>query len=80
MTLAISMLNNLFPLHIKPQNIISSIPMCYAKCQNVKLHYEKLLMSTKNTNLVINGHDTMRPLGIQFKSFANSVCDTKYLK
>ena len=30
--------------------------------------------------LAINRHDTLRPLGIQFRPFTNSACDTKYHK
>ena len=33
-TLAIRMLHNIFPLHSKHKIIISSIPICYAKCRN----------------------------------------------
>jgi hypothetical protein len=35
LTLAISMLTNIFPLHAKKQKIISSIPMSYAQCDKV---------------------------------------------
>ena len=30
--------------------------------------------------LAISGRDTLRPLGIWFRPFANSVCDTTYHK
>ena len=30
--------------------------------------------------LTINARDTLKPLGIQFRPFANSVHDTKYQK
>ena len=41
MILAISMLNNNFPLHTKHKTIISSILMCYAKCHNVNVYHLK---------------------------------------
>ena len=37
MTLTISMLNNIFPLHIKLQTIISSILMSYIKFHSVNV-------------------------------------------
>ena len=41
MTLAINILNNIFPLYTKCKTIISSIPMCYNKSHNIII---KLLM------------------------------------
>ena len=43
-------------------------------------HFKKLPMLTNNITLAIKGHDTLRPLGIHFMPFANSVRDTKYHK
>ena len=37
-------------------------------------------MLTNSIVLAIGGRDTLRPLGIYFKSFANSVRDSKYQK
>ena len=37
-------------------------------------------MLTNSIILVISGRGTFRPLGIDFRPFANSVCDTKYHK
>ena len=37
-------------------------------------------MLTNNIMLAINGRDTLRPLGIYLKLFANSVHDIKYHK
>ena len=34
-TPVISMLNNFFPLHTRMKIIMSSYPMCYAKCGNI---------------------------------------------
>ena len=37
-------------------------------------------MSRNGIVLAINGHDTLRPLGIWFRPFANGAHDTKYHK
>ena len=37
-------------------------------------------MLANGIKLAISGHDTLRPLGIYFRPFANSVHDTKYHK
>ena len=69
------MLNNIFSLHTKCKTIISSIPICYAKCHSVNT-----LFTLKNRFVLINsimpttsGCDTLRPLGIQFWSFVNNM-------
>ena len=81
MTLAISMLDNIFTLHTKTQNYLLEYPMCYAKYQNViDFEPKHLLMLTNRLLVAINEHDTLRPLGIQFRPFTNSAGDTKYHK
>ena len=37
-------------------------------------------MLTNNLILTFSGHDTLRPLGTQFRLFTNSVCNTKHHK
>ena len=38
MTLAIGMLNNIFPLHTKIHNYHLKYPTCHAKCHNLNKH------------------------------------------
>ena len=66
MTHAINMLKNIHPCILKRTTLISSIPMCYARCQNesIPMHFKKLLMLTNSVIFTISGHDTLRPLGI----------------
>ena len=65
MTIAISMLDDIFLVHTKHKIMISSIRMYYAKCRKVNnFPLEKLLMVTNNILLAINRHDTWRPLSI----------------
>lgn len=60
-------------------NTILSISMCKSKCQNVNNpSLQIIIILTNSIMLTSNGHDTSRPLGIQFRSFINSVRDTKY--
>ena len=61
MTLAISMLNNIFPLHTKMQNYQFEYPNCHVVND---FHFKKLLMLTNKIVLAINRHDTLRPLGM----------------
>ena len=67
MTLAICMLNTIFPLHTKMQDGHLKYPK-YAilKCHNVikNLHLKKLLMLTNSILLEINKCDTLKPPGI----------------
>ena len=72
MTLGISMLNNI-------STIISSIPMCYARCHNVsKFSLNRVTyMINSVIILAISECDTLRPLVC---SFVNSVRDTKWSK
>ena len=68
MTLGISKLNNIFPLHTNTQRYdISSIPMWCARCVNVnKILIKKVtrdVMLTNNIILAINRCETLRPLG-----------------
>jgi predicted transglutaminase-like protease len=82
MTFVIDMLNNIFPLRIKMQNwIISSIPMCYAKCHNVnKVSLKRLLTLTNSIIWAIRIRDALRPLGIFVYALriTSNVCETKY--
>ena len=84
MTLFIDMLNNIFHLHTKMQNwIISSIPMCYAKCHNVhKLSLKRFLTLTNSIIWAISICDALRPLGILIYALriTSSVCETRYHK
>ena len=41
------------------------------------VNLKKLVILTSGIVLTISAHDTLRPLGIYFKLFANSVVDTK---
>ena len=53
------------PCILKHKTIISSIPMCYAKYNNVNnFHFRKELTLKNSIMLTINGCDTLRPLGI----------------
>ena len=61
MTRAISMLNNIFPLHINHLKY----PMCYTKCHKVyNFTLQKLLILSDSIMLIISGHDNLRPVGI----------------
>ena len=55
---------------------------CYdAKYRTIIIMYLKsLLLITKSAMFILVGHDTTRPLGIQFRSFAYSVHDIRYHK
>ena len=44
----------------------------------MNFHLKKLLVLTNGIVLAISGCDTLRPLGIYFRPFANSVRDTIY--
>ena len=55
MTLAISTLKHILPLHIKRKTIISSIPMCYSKCHNVAIFSPKEVTYVDEWNHI--GHD-----------------------
>ena len=69
------------PCRLKCQIIISSIPMCYVKCYKVTtFSFLKLLMLTNSIISTNHGHDILRPLGIWFQPFTNSIHDTKYHK
>jgi hypothetical protein len=65
-------------LHTKTQNYNINYPnvLHYPNLHN--FHYKKLRMLTNNIILGISGHDTLKSLGIHFRPFANSICDTKY--
>ena len=55
--------------------------MCYAKYQNVNnISFKKLLTLSISIMMMIVTCDTLRPLGIYFRPFANSVHDTKCYK
>ena len=44
MTLGISMLNNIFPLHTKTKNYHPIIPTCYTKCHDMNnLSFQKVI-------------------------------------
>ena len=48
--------------------------MCYSKGHNVdNFHFEKLLMLTSEIISAISERDTLKPLGIQIRPFANSL-------
>jgi hypothetical protein len=66
MTLAINILNNIFPCMLKCKNYhLKCIPVCYADFHEVsKLSSKKWLLYTNNIILAICGSDTFRPLGI----------------
>ena len=77
MTLAISMLNNIFPCMLKTKNVISSIPMWYAKYHIVNiLCFKKLLILTNSIIMTISTCDTLRPLGISTLGPLQIVCMT----
>ena len=84
MTLAISMLNNIFPDYkLKRKTVISStIPKCYTMCHNVNHFSSKncYLRLMNSIIVAISGRDTFRALGIYFRSLANSVHGTTYEK
>ena len=63
MTLAISMLKSIFPLHSRMQDyhLTYSNMLLYVV---LFFHLKKFLMSTNGFILVISKHDTLRPLGI----------------
>jgi hypothetical protein len=48
MIIGLSLLNNIFALHIEPQNYPKTIPMCYAKHRKVYILALKKLLTTKN--------------------------------
>jgi hypothetical protein len=79
MTLGISMLNIIFPLHTRTQNYHLKYPNVLDIIMYI-FSLQKLLMLRNIIVLAISGHDTLRPLGIYFRLFANSVYDTKYHK
>ena len=59
MMLAISMLNNIFPLYIERKAIILSILVCYVKSHNIStFHIKMLIMLMNNIILKISGCDT----------------------
>ena len=65
MTLVINMLNNIFPCIQKCKIIISSIPICYAKCHYVIVfHFKKLLVLTNSIILAMTMRDTLNLIGI----------------
>ena len=47
---------------------------------SVNFHSKKTLMLTNKIVLAISGCDTLRPLVVQCRSSANTVCNTKYPK
>ena len=51
--------------------------MCHSKCHSVDIC---LLMLTNGIKLAVKGHDTLRPLGIYCRPFANIVHDSEYHK
>ena len=59
MTLAISMLKNIFPLHTKMQYYHLMYPMCYSISYNVEFFFQlkKLLVLTNGIELAISGCD-----------------------
>ena len=63
--LVVSKLDIIFPLHSERKNIISSTPMCYAKCHDVNnISLNIILMLTYSIIPVIGGHDTLGPPSI----------------
>ena len=70
-----------FSRMLKHKDIISSIPMCYAKCHDLNIFsLKKLFMLTNNIILAISKYDTLKPLCIYFKAFSNNAHDVKYCK
>jgi hypothetical protein len=67
MTLAINLLNGIFPCILKCKTIISSLPMCYVECLlcSINSHLKRLLTLMNNILLAISGHATVKPLGIK---------------
>ena len=78
MTLVISMLNNIF-LCILTVKLASQVPQCATLIVTIQIffHLNKLRMVRKSIQLAISRCDALRPLGIQFRPFTNSVHDTK---
>ena len=55
--------------------------MCLTNRHNTySFTLEKLILLTNTIILAIDGHETLRPLGIYWRPFANGVRDTKYHK
>ena len=64
---------------LKCITIIWSIPMCYTKYHNLnRFSFIHLISLTSSFILAVSGHDILRPLGIWFRPFIDSVRDTKY--
>jgi hypothetical protein len=52
--------------------------MCYAKYHNVNgFSFIRLISLMSSFILAVSGRDTLRPLGIWFRPFVDSVRDTK---
>ena len=70
------------PLAYKSARLSSNISQCATSHVLVQIlfHLKKLFMLMNGIILIISKHDTLKPLGIQFRPFANSVRDTKYHK
>jgi hypothetical protein len=64
MTLAISTLKSIFPLHTKTQDYHLSIQTCYSKCHNVDISLKEVTMLMKGVIFAISGRDTLRPRSI----------------
>jgi hypothetical protein len=79
MTHVISVLNNVFHLHIKYAKLSSQVSQCLilSTSHNVRiLKPKKLLMLTNSIMLTVSRHNTLRSLGMEFRPFTNSVRDT----
>ena len=80
-TLAIGILNKIFPLHTRWIIVISQVSQCAMLIMimyiffHLKNHLCRWIVSLKTST-----SDTLRPLGIWFRPFPNSGCDTRYHK
>ena len=81
MTLVISTLKKFSPLQTKKQDYHLKYPMCHSECRNVGIFSLKEATNVESgIILAISGRDTLRPLGIRFRPFANGVRGTKHHK
>ena len=72
MTLAISMLNNIFPLHTNTQNYHLKYPNVLHQMSYIYSHFKKSLMLKNAIILAISKHDSLRPLYMHLvRWFAN---------
>ena len=83
MTLAIGILDNIFPFILKWKKLSYQVSEC-ATLHDYMLQciwfltLFLILMLTYSMKLTIIEHDTLRPRGIQLMPFANSIPNTKY--